>query len=141
MQTPIADIEVVDFGRIEAMKRKAWAAPNRRDRICLSEYRDGVQEMVIVLYQDSYIRPHRHPLNKSESYHVIEGELEVRIFNEDGSRNRTIKLDKQTPLYRMKNGWFHQPVSLTPVSVYHEALQGPFNKEIDVEYASWAKEE
>jgi cupin fold WbuC family metalloprotein len=137
----LADIEVVGEGQIAHLKQLAWSSPNKRSRICLSELKDGVQEMVIALSKESYVRPHRHPSHKSESYHLLDGEMMVRIFQEDGKLKEEIKLTKHTRFYRMKNGWFHQPVSITPFAVYHEVLQGPHHKEIDVQYADWSSPE
>jgi glucose-6-phosphate isomerase len=137
----LADIEVVGEGQIAHLKQVAWAAPKRRARITLSEHQDGIQEMVIALAKDSYVRPHRHPAHKSESYHLMDGEMLVRIFEEDGKVKEEIKLTRFTPFYRMKNGWFHQPQALTAYAVYHECYTGPFNKDIDVEYATWARPE
>jgi glucose-6-phosphate isomerase len=137
----LADIEVVGEGQLAHLKQLAWSDPKRRARISLSEHKDGIQEMVIALAKDSYVRPHRHPSHKSESYHLMDGEMLVRIFEEDGKVKEEIKLNRFTPFYRMKNGWFHQPVSLTAFAVYHECLTGPFNKEIDVQYADWSAQE
>jgi glucose-6-phosphate isomerase len=134
-------IQTIDEQMIEFVKGQALSAPNKRSRIILSEHKDGVQEMVIALCKGSYVRPHRHPFHKSESYHLMEGEMDVLMFSPDGDMTQRIALNGKRPLYRMKHGWFHQPVALTDVAVYHEVLQGPFNKELDVQYAPWAAEE
>lgn len=137
----LADIEVVGEGQIALLKQNAWTAQNKRSRICLSTPQDGVQEMVIALSKGSYVRPHKHPAHKSESYHLIDGEMEVRIYEQDGTLKEAIKLTKHTPFYRLRNGWFHEPVALTAFAVYHECYEGPFKKEIDVQYADWARAE
>jgi glucose-6-phosphate isomerase len=71
----------------------------------------------------------------------MNGSMLVFIYEENGDVKETIPLCNFTPFYRLKNGWFHRPVALSPVAVYHEVLQGPFNKELDVQYADWAAEE
>ena len=43
---------------------------------------DLVQEMIICTKNFVYSQPHKHPNNKSESYHIIEGSLDVIIFND-----------------------------------------------------------
>ena len=39
--------------------------------------------MIIALCSESHIPPHKHPKNKPESYHIIEGILKVNIFEND----------------------------------------------------------
>lgn len=136
-----AEISVVDGSIIDLLKSMAQDSSKKRSRACMGNTDSPVQEMVIVLQEGSYVRPHKHPKHKAESYHIVEGELLVKIFTEEGSLYREIKLNKKTPFYRLKGGWYHQPVSLTPVCVYHEVYAGPYNKDVDVLYAPWADEE
>jgi glucose-6-phosphate isomerase len=101
--------------------------------------------MVLVLCGRSYLRPHRHPANKNESYHVLEGELAVYLFDDEGQVTRTIELGAAHTgrpfLYRLCAPLWHMPVPHSPVVVYHEVMTGPFDKDRDVEYASWSPEE
>lgn len=136
-----AEISVVDGSIIEMLKEMARDNPKLRARASLGYTDNAVQEMVIVMGQESYVRPHRHPRNKAESYHLMEGELLVKVFREDGTLYKEIKMNKKTPFYRLKGGWYHQPVPLSEWVVYHEVYPGPFVKETDVQYASWAQAE
>lgn len=50
--------------------------------------------MLIVMAKGSYIRPHKHK-NKSESFHIIEGLLDVIVFDlavEIGSNDGSLKI-------------------------------------------------
>ena len=40
--------------------------------------------MIIVAHSSTLLAPHQHPENKPESYHVLEGELQVNIFDDEG---------------------------------------------------------
>lgn len=132
------EIEVVGDWWIEQLKRKALNSADKRARLLLHWSPDEpVTEMVIALHKFSDIRPHRHPQHKSESYHVIEGTLGVSIFEDDGRQHMFLKLDERKPLYRMRGGWFHQPIALTEWCIFHEVYTGPFVKDHDVEYADW----
>lgn len=135
------EIAVVDATIIQILKGMADDAHNKRSRACMAHTDSPMQEMVIVLKEGSYIRPHRHPRGKSESYHIIEGELLVKVFTPDGQTYREIVLNKTTPFYRLKGGWYHQPKALTDYAVYHECYTGPFEKATDVQYADWAAQE
>src|SRR5687768_8037033 len=79
--TPIVTVSPAD---IEALKALALQNPRKRIRICThKDTADPLHEMLIVHTRDTYVRPHKH-LNKSESFHVIEGTVDVVIFNESG---------------------------------------------------------
>lgn len=135
------EIAVVDQTIIDILKGMAEDSPNKRSRACLAPTSAWVQEMIICMMRESYVRPHKHPKTKPESYHVIEGELAVVIYTPEGEHYREIRLNKQTPFYRLKGGWFHEPIPMTDWVVYHEVYPGPFVKETDVEYAAWSAHE
>lgn len=129
------DLEVVTRDRLAELKLAAFANKNKRSRLILTPGYD----MVICLAYGSYVRPHRHPKEKSESYHVIEGEMTVTLYWDHGIE--FVELDKETPIYRLRGGVYHSPVAISPFVIYHEVYTGPFVKEVDVEYAPWAREE
>jgi len=136
------DVYVLDEQRLIELKRIALVHPLKRSRICLHRSRDsGIQEMVIVAHRDSLIEAHKHPVDKPESYHILEGRMLVRIFDNNGAILREITLcDNASPkMYRIEGGVWHQPILLTEWVVYHEVFAGPFIKEIDVIYSSWSQ--
>lgn len=97
--------------------------------------------MVICLHKSSYVRPHRHPYHKSESYLLLEGELDVLLYAESGDLSRVVNLNQENFLYRMTGGWYHQPLPKTDWAIYKEAYAGPFRKDFDVVYAPFARPE
>lgn len=137
------DICVIDAGLIRKLKARACALPRKRFRFCLHDSNDhALQEMIIAAAYGSYIRPHRHPAGKSESYHVIEGTMTVYYFDDHGNKIRKVKLGGRGPLIqRLSENLWHCPVPTSDWVVYHETYPGPFIKDIDVEYAPWAPEE
>src|SRR5690349_17424629 len=74
-------IMTVGPGEIAFVKAQARHAQRRRARLCLhrSSY-DRLHDMVIALDMTTYLRPHRHE-DKSETFHVIEGEASVVVFD------------------------------------------------------------
>jgi cupin fold WbuC family metalloprotein len=118
---------------IARLKAAAAEEPLGRARLCLHHgHDDYVQEMVIAFCRDSLVRPHRHP-ERSESLHMIEGELTVLIFEDDGKVARRIELagpgagGERALLYRVSNGAWHSVVPRSPFVVVHEAAAGPFD--------------
>jgi cupin fold WbuC family metalloprotein len=130
-----SEIFVLDAKVIEDLKIIASRHPLKRARICLHESLDNkTHEMIIVSHRDGTIPPHSHPVNKPESYHVLEGKLRVLIFNDNGSVRESFLLssDIHPKMYRIKGGVWHQPVPMSEWVVYHEVATGPFNKEHDL---------
>lgn len=139
-------IITVNLGMIEELKSLAKASPRKRSRLCMHHsLQDGTQEMLIVLHRDTLLSPHRHPAGKSESYHVIEGAMRVFFFEEDGTVHDRVDLGPQESgrpfLYRLSTRMYHLPIVESEWVVYHEVFTGPFDKDRDVEYASWAPPE
>ena len=95
----------------------------------------NVQEMIIVLLKDSKIGIHKHPIGKPESYHVIEGILKVKIYDEKGKIENEIILEKNKNSFLHNPGdiW-HEPEAISDVVIYHEVYTGPFEKNLDVVY-------
>lgn len=135
-----ADVFILDSSAIHSLKLAALNSPLRRARICLhSDAESPVQEMVIALFRDSVIEPHRHPLHKPESYHLVEGQMNVNIFDEQGHCIRQIEMRGDgIRMYRIGGNVWHQPVAVSEYVVYHEVYTGPFDKLVDVQYNDWA---
>ena len=132
-----SEIFVLDDDYLKFLKLAALRHDLKRSRVCLhGENKESTQEMIIVVHKSSIIQPHRHPVGKSESYHVIEGSLAVNIFRDNGMIGCTVNLydDSNPRIYRILGGIWHQPVPLTEWVVYHEVFEGPFSKESDVIY-------
>jgi len=126
---------------LKELKSMAEQAPLRRARFCLHQNdQSKVHEMVIAFCQDSYMRPHKHH-HKTESFHVIEGELLVVFFDEEGKITRSIHMQPVQQggcfLYRLSNDLWHTVIPLSEYVVIHEVTNGPFIKE-DSMFAPWA---
>lgn len=135
------DIVEVASKQLESLKIAAKNSTLRRSRLCLHRNTsDQVQEMVIAFCKDSYVRPHRH-INKSESFHVIEGELLVVFFDNSGSIMRRIEMGPigtgKTFLYRLNADLWHTVVPLSDYVILHETTNGPFIKS-EGDYATWS---
>ena len=135
-------------GSLEAgfVRQKALASSRRRARICFHKNSSElIHEMLIGLASDCYIRPHRHA-NKTESFHMVEGELDVVIFDVSGKVTEVIRLGgKGSSLerkfyYRAPPGLFHSVIVRSSCAIFHETTNGPFDKS-QTEYPNWAPEE
>ena len=139
-------IRVVDADFIEHLKMSAEQAPRRRYRLCL-HYSEAMptQEMIVSCCRDTFMPPHRHPPEKSESYHVIEGGMTVYYFNDEGTVIDHIDLAEPgqgKPFFvRLSGPMWHMPVPSSRWLVFHETYSGPFDKEHDVIFPGWSPSE
>ncbi len=130
----VVDSPIVFLGEeeINFLTQKAMQNLRRRSRICAHRTSDDpLHEMIIVIASDSYIRPHKH-LAKSESFHIIEGLVDIIIFDNDGSITDVISLgNRESGLnfyYRLSDSRFHTMLIHTDILVIHEVTNGPFDK-------------
>ena len=134
------DTIYIDKKKLDELKILAQKDPNKRARICLHKD-DGemIQEMIIAFCKDSYIRPHRH-IDKSESYHIIEGRIEIIFYNDNGIEIDKVvlsdKIDEHPFLFRISNSAWHTVVPKSDFVIIHEVTKGPFNKNSS-EFPDW----
>ena|SRR3989338_2076592 len=113
----------------------------QRIRLCThTNDQEILQEMIIVLKKEGYIRPHKH-LKKSESFHIIKGMLDVVIFKDEGEILEVIHMGDyhsgKSFYYRLSGPYFHTLILRTEYVVLHETTSGPFCKD-ETMYATWA---
>jgi cupin fold WbuC family metalloprotein len=142
----IADEPIVATTRseVDLLKQSASASLLKRSRICAHRHgTDSLHEMLIVLERDSYIRPHKHQ-GKSESFHIIEGVVDVIIFDDAGDVRDVIQMGDYPSgrnfYYRLADPLFHTLAIRSERVAFHETTNGPFRKE-DTFFATWSPEE
>jgi cupin fold WbuC family metalloprotein len=135
------DVVAVDENWLRFLKQRAFESPLRRSRLCLHrKAEDSVHEMIIVMCKDVLFRPHRH-LVKTESLYIIEGVLDVILFNYAGIPEETIQMG---PIgsglnfcYRLSVPQFHTVLPHSDFVVMYETTMGPY-VEGDAEFAPWS---
>ena len=142
-EVAIADEALVRITRtdVSELKMRAMESQLGRSRICAHrEGSDPLHEMLIALCQQTYIRPHRH-LAKSESFHIIEGQLEVVFFDEAGKIVDLVQMGERDSglnfFYRLSEPLFHTLLIQSPIVVIHETTNGPFKREESI-FAEWS---
>jgi cupin fold WbuC family metalloprotein len=135
------EIIQLDQSIVEALRKAAPNAPLKRVRFNAHKgSSDVVQEMILAVARDSYIPPHKHP-GKSESFHIIEGEVDVVLFDDNGQIQEVLHLGAfhsgKPFYYRTSQTYFHAVVIQSDVAIFHETTNGPFLKEETI-FAPWA---
>ena len=93
------------------------------------------------LLETRHIHPTASASWKSESFHIIEGELEILLFDDDGTIHEVIPMGTYQSgrvfFYRLAEPCFHSVLVNTSYVLFHETTNGPFNA-ADTEFAQWA---
>ncbi len=130
------DIVCVKKPNIETIKKAAKSSDVKRARYCIhASHEDSVQEMVLALCKGTEIPIHRHA-DKTESFHIIEGEVDVLLFNNEGKQTDSIKMGScdsgMTFMYRINTDIWHTVNVISEIVVIHEIVQGPFNHKMEI---------
>lgn len=123
---------IASIGQAEIEYLRSELVGNAKGRVRINLHPDSadtLHEMFIAIRSDSYIRPHKHP-SKSEAFHVVHGEVDIVVFEDDGSIAQIVKLaarsDTSPFYYRMSKPFFHTLIIKSDVLVVHEITNGPF---------------
>jgi len=136
---------IVELGPdwLARLKAAALDDPLGRARICVHDSDEAaVHEMIIAFRQDVMFRPHRHH-NKSESFHIIEGMIDIVVFSTTGEVERVVRLGigkDRSFYYRLNTSLYHTIIPRTSIVVFHETTAGPFRSD-ETLYAEWAPED
>ena len=138
------EIVTLDSKTIEFLKEQA--RKNKRQRVRLCTHRDTdalVHEMIIVHSKGTYVEPHKH-INKSESFHVIEGLVDLYFFDEDGKVIKILSMGDRSSgkifYHRISDPIYHSLIVRSDVVVFQETTKGPFNR-FETIWAPWAPDE
>jgi cupin fold WbuC family metalloprotein len=137
---------IINVSANDITKLKQKAKINKRKRIRLCAHKnidDSIHEMLIVHEKSCYVRPHMH-INKTESFHIIEGIADVILFDDSGKIDDVIPMGHyetgQKFFYRLPASRYHTLLIQSEVLVFHEVTNGPFRQN-DTVWASWSPEE
>lgn len=146
MEVLLADETIVRLGQTEMAALQAALAQSSRGRSRICAHRDNsdsLHEMLIALSRATYIRPHKH-FGKSESFHIVQGELDVVIFDEQGGIGDVVRMGPYGSgrdfFYRLADPLFHTVMVRSETVVFHETTNGPFKRE-DTQFAPWSPAE
>ena len=135
------DIIFLNMEDVNKIKIQASTNERKRIRINMHHFMDSnIHEMIIVHYKNNYVRPHMHP-NKTESFHIIEGELTVVLFDDNGKIISKVEMGPYNSgksfCYRSIEKQWHTVIPRTDIVVFHETTDGPFSTDGTIQ-APWA---
>ncbi|MBT3295615.1 MAG: cupin fold metalloprotein, WbuC family [Verrucomicrobia bacterium] len=138
---------VVDAALIEKLKTEALRSPLGRYRLCMHHSTgDPAQDMVVAHRCGTYTQPHCHPA-AATSFAMIEGRLDVLIFDDTGALTRRVRMGRLGDRYadtvslHLSTGVIHMEDCLTETAVFHETLSAPNQDGGATRYAAWSPPE
>jgi len=138
------EITRVNFRDIKKLKFLALKNESKKIRLCTHKnIKDNLQEMLIIHPKDCYVWPHKH-INKNESFHIIEGLVDIILFDNFGKVIDFIEMGDSKSgrnfYYRLPQSKYHTLIIKSKLLVFHEITKGPFKKK-DTIWAPWAPDE
>ena len=126
---------------VDDLKKLSLLNDRKRIRLCTHNNLEAkLHEMFIIHHQDTYVRPHKH-IGKSESTHIIEGLVDIIIFDDDGRIEQVINMGDYSSgkifYFRMEKPYFHTLIIRSEVLVFHEITNGPFDLNTTI-FAHWS---
>ena len=115
-------------------------------RFCLhNNPNDAQHSMIIAQASRRYWRPKKHS-TKDKVFHIIQGEMAVIEFYDNGDPRRlTILASDQVLVMRIPHGNFHTNFALSSNVVHHEIIEGPYVEgefdRIEAEFAPAAEDQ
>jgi cupin fold WbuC family metalloprotein len=135
-----ATMKIVNAEAIAELLSRAAASPRKRMNLNLhAEQTDSVGRFLNAGIAGTYVRPHRHQIERWELVTVLRGRFDVVIFTSDGVVKSRVVLGSQgASVAEIPGGEWHSVVFHAPAAVVLEVKAGPYEPQHDKEFASWA---
>jgi cupin fold WbuC family metalloprotein len=107
-----------------------------------AEQNDSVSRFLNAGIAGTYVRPHRHRVDRWELVSVLRGRFDVVIFTSEGVVKSRVVLGSQgASLAEIPGGEWHTVVFHAPAAVVLGVKAGPYEPQHDKEFAGWAPPE
>jgi cupin fold WbuC family metalloprotein len=122
---------------------RAAATPRHRMNLNLhTELTDPTNRFLNAGLAGTYIRPHRHRVGRWELLNVLDGRVDIVIFTAAGEIRERFALGSDGDvLVEIPGGEWHSFVFHAPAAVVLEIKPGPYEAQLDKEFAEWAPAE
>jgi len=135
----------IDHSFISQTSEKAVKSDRRRMNYNFHQQdSDTLQRMLNAMEPDTYIQPHKHENpDKVEAFFVLRGRILLVEFDDKGKITDHIILDPLQGNYggEIPPRTWHTLISLETGSVAYEVKDGPYDPNVDKNFAPWAPAE
>jgi cupin fold WbuC family metalloprotein len=136
----VHSMKIITEEMIADLLARAAVAPRRRMNLNLhAELSDPIGRFINGGLAGTYVRPHRHRIERWELVDVLDGTLDVIIFSSEGEVKERLLLGQgRARLIEIPGGDWHSFVFHAPAAVVLEVKPGPYEPRLDKEFAEWA---
>ena len=136
-------MKIVNAETIAELLSRAAASLRKRMNLNLhAEQNDSVSRFLNAGIAGTYVRPHRHRVDSWELVTVLQGRFDVVIFTPEGVvKSRVVLGSHVASVAEIPGGEWHSVVFHAPAAVVLEVKAGPYDPQLDKEFASWAPAE
>jgi cupin fold WbuC family metalloprotein len=136
-------MKIINAETVANLISRAAASPRKRMNFNLhTELSDPVNRFLNAGLAGTYVRPHRHQIDKWELVGVLQGSFDVVLFAPNGVIKNRFKLGLgDINLAEIPGGDWHSIVFRAPAAVVLEVKPGPYEPQLDKEFAEWAPAE
>ena len=133
---------ITEKAMAELLVRAAASTRKRMNLNLHAELTDPVNRFLNAGVAGTYVRPHRHRLDKWEFLSVLQGSVDVVFFAALGEIQSRIAPGPNGPsLIEIQGGEWHSIVFHAPSAVVLEVKPGPYEPHLDKDFAQWAPPE
>ena len=134
-------LQCFDERALDALTARARTAPRRRQNLNLHpELRDPIQRLLNAGEPDTYVRPHRHRPGRWELVAVLRGRVDTLLFDDTGAVTARYTLGIGNCI-EIPGATWHGFVFALPGTIALEIKPGPYDPQLDKEFAAWAPAE
>jgi cupin fold WbuC family metalloprotein len=136
-------MKIVNQKTVEELLFRAAYSPRKRMNFNLHDQSsDPIGRFLNAGIAGTYVRPHRHRIDRWELISAVQGKCALLIFTSDGVVRDRIALSSQdVTVAEIPGGEWHSVVFHAPAAVVLEVKAGPYEPQLDKEFASWAPTE
>jgi cupin fold WbuC family metalloprotein len=107
-----------------------------------SQGNDPINRFINAGFHGTYIRPHRHRMEKWELLSIIQGSIDILTFTANGTLDNRLRLGIHGMcVAEIPGGEWHTLMFHAPAAAILEVKPGPYEPEFDKEFAEWAPAE
>jgi cupin fold WbuC family metalloprotein len=144
-ENPVGDYFQLSDTQIEEGLELSRKSPRKRMILPIHRRQEAeVQRLINFLQPETYIRPHKHPLDHAtESIVILNGKIRFFTLDDEGAvlTDQILKSEPIPAVIDIEPNVWHTFVVLEDDTILFECKKGPYSAETDKVFARWSTKE
>jgi len=142
---PVGDYFQLTDEQVEEGLEVSRKSPRKRMILPIHRRQSAeVQRLINFLQLETYIRPHKHPMDHAtESIVILKGAIRFFTLDDEGAviTDRILKSDPIPGVIDIEPNTWHTFIVIEENTILFESKKGPYNAETDKKFAPWSSDE